>query len=76
MHRPVVGKSLIRRRDEVAADHNFDELWVADADTDTTDVLDDEEIVQPVSGAREESEDANDPDTVEASVPTPSQVTF
>ncbi|KAH7984703.1 hypothetical protein HPB52_023532 [Rhipicephalus sanguineus] len=60
------GSSLLPRDDFVIAD--------ADANTDTTEVLDDEEIVQLVSVAQEESEDANDPDTVKASVPTPSQV--
>ncbi|KAH7976546.1 hypothetical protein HPB52_016111 [Rhipicephalus sanguineus] len=58
----------LRRRDEVAADHNFDDFVVADADTDATEVLDDEEMVQLVSGTKEESEDANDPDAVEAPV--------
>ncbi|KAH7950949.1 hypothetical protein HPB52_003262 [Rhipicephalus sanguineus] len=56
----------LRRRDEVAADHNFDDFVIADVDTDTTEILDGEELVQLVSGAQEESEDANDPDTVEA----------
>lgn len=42
----------------------------ADEDTDTTEALDDEEIVQLVSDAQEESEDAKDPDAVEAPVPT------
>ncbi|KAG0415784.1 hypothetical protein HPB47_007044 [Ixodes persulcatus] len=61
---------------EVATDQNFDDFVNADADadTDTTEVLDGEEIVQLVSGAQEESEDANDPDAVEAPMPTPSQV--
>ncbi|KAH7933927.1 hypothetical protein HPB49_019319 [Dermacentor silvarum] len=45
---------------------------VVDADTDTREVLDEEEIVQLVSGAQEESEDGNDPDTVEAPVAAPS----
>ncbi|KAG0427315.1 hypothetical protein HPB47_025620 [Ixodes persulcatus] len=56
----------LRRRDQVAADQNFDDFVNADADTDTTEVLDDEEIVQLVSGVQEESEDAKDPDAVEA----------
>ncbi|KAH7986396.1 hypothetical protein HPB52_024995 [Rhipicephalus sanguineus] len=60
----------------MAAVHNFDDFVIAntDADTDTTEVLDDDEIVQLVSDVQEESEDANDPDTVEAPMPTPSQV--
>ncbi|KAH7946829.1 hypothetical protein HPB52_004903 [Rhipicephalus sanguineus] len=65
----------LHRHVKVAADHNFDGFVIVDADTDTdtTEVLDDEEIVQLVSGAQQKSEDANDPDTVEAPVPTPSQ---
>ncbi|KAH6948063.1 hypothetical protein HPB50_022773 [Hyalomma asiaticum] len=61
-----------RQRDEVAVDQNFDDFM--NTDTDTTEVLDEKEIVQLVSSAQEESEDANDPDTVEAPVPTPGQV--
>ncbi|KAL1476977.1 hypothetical protein MTO96_017846 [Rhipicephalus appendiculatus] len=66
----------LRRRVEVAADKNFDDFVNANADedTDTTEVLDDEEKAQLVSGAQKESEDANDPNTVEALVPTPSRV--
>lgn len=67
----------LHRCDEVAADQNFDDFvnTDADTDTDTTDILDNEEIVQLVSGAQEESEDVNDPGTVEVPVPTPRQVT-
>lgn len=56
----------------MAADHSFDDFMITDADedTDTTEALDDEEIVQLVSDAQEESEDAKDPDAVEAPVPT------
>ncbi|KAL1439377.1 hypothetical protein MTO96_010389 [Rhipicephalus appendiculatus] len=61
-----------RRRDEVAADQNFDDF--VNSDADAKEDLDDEEIVQLVSGAQEEPEDANGPDTVEAPVPTLSQV--
>ncbi|KAH7982357.1 hypothetical protein HPB52_004199 [Rhipicephalus sanguineus] len=66
----------LRLRDELATDHNFDNFVITDADayTDTPEVLDDDEIVQLVSGAQEESEDANDTDTVKAPVPTLSQV--
>ncbi|KAH7935850.1 hypothetical protein HPB52_014346 [Rhipicephalus sanguineus] len=66
----------LRRRDELLADHKFYDFVFADADANnhTTAVLDDEETAQLVSGAQEESEDANDPDTVEAPIPTPSEV--
>ncbi|XP_040070451.3 tigger transposable element-derived protein 6-like [Ixodes scapularis] len=66
----------LRRRDQVAADQDFDDFVNANADanTDTTEVLDDEEIVQLVSGAQEKSEEAKGPDAIEAPVPTPSQV--
>lgn len=46
----------LHQSDEVAADQNFDNFVRADADT--TEVLGDEEIVQLVSNAQEESEDA------------------
>ncbi|KAM7281492.1 tigger transposable element-derived protein 6-like [Ixodes scapularis] len=66
----------LRRRDQVAADQDFDDFVNADTDanTDTTEVLDDEEIVQLVSGAQEKSDEAKGPDAIEAPVPTPSQV--
>ncbi|KAH7984651.1 hypothetical protein HPB52_023394 [Rhipicephalus sanguineus] len=40
----------LRRRDEAAADHNFDDFVINDADTETytTEVFDDKEIVQLV----------------------------
>ncbi|KAH7948984.1 hypothetical protein HPB49_003847 [Dermacentor silvarum] len=63
----------LRRRDEVAADLNIDDFVDVDADTDTTEVLNDEETVPLVSGTQEEPEDANDPDTVETPVATPTQ---
>ncbi|KAH7932333.1 hypothetical protein HPB52_024708 [Rhipicephalus sanguineus] len=66
----------LRRRDKVATDQNFYDFANADADADTdiTEVIDDEETVQLVPSTQEESEDANDPDTVEAPVLTPSQM--
>lgn len=66
----------LRRRHEVAADQNFDDFVNVDADahTDTTELLNNDELVQLVSGAQEEFEDANDPDTVEAPNPTASQL--
>lgn len=72
----TTNREELRWRDEVATDQIFDDFANADAnaDTDTTEVIDDEEMVQLVSGAQEESEDVNDPDTSEDPVPTPSQV--
>lgn len=46
-----------------------------DADEDATEVLDDKKIVQLVTDAPEESEDADDTEDAVAPVPTPSWVT-
>ncbi|KAH7936024.1 hypothetical protein HPB52_016694 [Rhipicephalus sanguineus] len=70
------GFTSLQHEQEEASPSYWEELHfvIADADTHPRAVLDDEEIVQLVSGAQEESENANDPDTVEAPVPIPSQV--
>lgn len=62
--------------DEVAEDVIFTEYVRADADADIDmmEVLDDDEIVQLVSGARKESEDADNLETAKAPVPAPIEV--
>ncbi|KAH7939889.1 hypothetical protein HPB52_018835 [Rhipicephalus sanguineus] len=65
----------VRRPDQVAVQQSSDDFMHADADAerDTREVLHDEEIVQLVSVAQVESDDVNNPDTLEASMPKPSQ---
>lgn len=60
----------------MAADLNFHDYLSTDtnADANTTEVLIDEEIIQLVSVAQEVPEDAENPETADAPVPTIGQV--
>lgn len=62
-------REQLRWLNEVAADVSFHDYLSADADT--IEVLGDQEILQLVSDAQEEPQDADNPEIAEAAMPAP-----